>query len=220
MIFRRVRRRGVVCMGPTVTQRTRDPARGILCARQSGRDWRGVSARKIPVPDAEPCAARGARSRGGGATTSFGRLRRLWRAARRGGFGAPGGDCEGLRGPGTRATLCGGVGYVYGLCNVRKLWGYARTQSLERLLRTAAERVTPPSRKGPAAAGGAKCGTKVKKFWNQPALRQSSPTGKLQTHCALSRKNALTCKCLKTCWVKELLGDLYLSIHNNIIWGK
>ena len=54
MIFRRVRRRGVVCMGPTVTQRTRGPARGILCARQSGRDWRGVSQEEIPCPTPSP----------------------------------------------------------------------------------------------------------------------------------------------------------------------
>ena len=84
-------------MGPTVTQRTRGPARGILCARRSGRDWRGVSARKIPVPGAEPCAARGARSRGGVRLQSFGHLRRLWRAAWTGDSGAPKADYEACR---------------------------------------------------------------------------------------------------------------------------
>lgn len=186
-------------MGPTVTQRTRGPARGILCARRSGRDWRGVPARKIPVPDAEPCAARGVRSRGGVPLRSFGRLRRLWRAAWRGRFWGPRGGLRGFAGHGAEATRCGGVGYVCGLCNVRKLWGYLRTHPLERLLGVAAERVAPPLRKGPAAAGGAIVRQIVKKFWNLPTLRQSSPTEKLQTHCALSRKNALTCKCLKTC---------------------
>lgn len=186
-------------MGPTVTQRTRGPARGILCARQSGRDWRGVSQEEIPCPTPSPagpgrgfCGV-GCHYGASGACGGSGGQRG------EGDSGAPEADCEGLRGWVRRQPGAGAWVTPHGLRNVRKLWGYPRTHPLERLLGAAAEQVTPPLRRGPAAAGGVIVRQIVKKFWNLPALRQSSPTGKLQTHCALSRKNALTCKCLKTC---------------------
>ena len=172
--------------------------RNFVCAAEWPGLARGFAGRN-PVPDAEPCRAGARLLRGGVPLRSFGRLRRLWRAAWRGDSGAPEADCEGLRGWVRRQPGAGARVTPRGLRNVRKLWGYPRTHPLERLLGVAAERVAPPSRKGPAAAGGAIVRQIVKKFWNLPALRQSSPTEKLQTHCALSRKNALTCKCLKTC---------------------